>query len=247
MNSRGISSLITQNRLLSQARSRSRNSSSGMAAALTQSSSSGKSNALAEALKKKNAGKNSLSEADQSQKEAYTVVKKTAENIKKRAERLMSWPEKSVDEMTDEEKTTYKKNVADEVSALIVEYNDMMKGMTDAGGKVNEIYISQMKGYFQNAQKQLVELGITENTNGKLTLDKEKLASADVAKIKEVLGKKGTFIDDIGKRAENVLSNAETNLAVLNKSQYAGNYTYNQYGSDIFDALTSGSKYNYKS
>ncbi|MDE7248294.1 MAG: hypothetical protein K2N82_00095 [Lachnospiraceae bacterium] len=247
MNSRGISSLITQNRLLSQARSRSRNSSSGMAAALTKGSSSGKSNALAEALKKKNAGKNSLSEADQSQKEAYTVVKKTAENIKKRAERLLSWPEKSVDEMTDEEKTTYKKSVTDEVSALIVEYNDMMKGMTDACGKVNEIYISQMKGYFQNAQKQLAELGITENTNGKLTLDKEKLASADVAKIKEVLGKKGTFIDDIGKRAENVLSNAETNLAVLNKSQYAGNYTYNQYGSDIFDALTSGSKYNYKS
>lgn len=247
MNSKGISSLITQNRLLSQARSRSRNSSSGMAAALTQSSSSGKSNALAEALKKKNAGKNSLSEADQSQKEAYTVVKKTAENIKKRAERLLSWPEKSVDEMTDEEKTTYKKNVTDEVSALIVEYNDMMAGMTDAGGKVNEIYISQMKGYFQNAQKQLAELGITENTNGKLTLDKEKLASADVSTIKEVLGKKGTFIDDIGKRAENVLSNAETNLAVLNKSQYAGNYTYNQYGSDIFDALTSGSKYNYKS
>lgn len=247
MNSRGISSLITQNRLLSQARSRSRNSSSGMAAALTQSGSSGKSNALAEALKKKNAGKNSLSEADQSQKEAYTVVKKTAENIKKRAERLLSWPEKSVDEMTDEEKTTYKKNVTDEVSALIVEYNDMMAGMTDAGGKVNEIYISQMKGYFQNAQKQLAELGITENLNGKLTLDKEKLASADAAKIKEILGKKGTFIDDIGKRVENVLSNAETNLAVLNKSQYAGNYTYNQYGSDIFDALTSGSKYNYKS
>ncbi len=247
MNSKGISSLITQNRLLSQARSRSRNSSSGMAAALTKSSSSGNSNALAEALKKKNAGKNSLSEADKSQKEAYTVVKKTAENIKKRAERLLSWPEKSVDEMTDEEKTTYKKNVTDEVSALIVEYNDMMAGMTDAGSKVNEIYISQMKGYFQNAQKQLAELGITENTSGKLTLDKEKLASADVAKIKEVLGKKGTFIDDIGKRAENVLSNAETNLAVLNKSQYAGNYTYNQYGSDIFDALTSGSKYNYKS
>ena len=246
MNSRGISSLITQNRLLSQARSRSRNSSSGMAAALSKSSSSGKNNALVEALKK-NSGKNSISEADQSQKEAYTVVKKTAENIKKRAERLLSWPEKSIDEMTDEEKTTYKKNVTDEVSALITEYNDMMAGMTDAGGKVNEIYISQMKGYFQNAQKQLAELGITENTNGKLTLDKEKLASADVAKIKEVLGKKGTFIDDIGKRAENVLSNAETNLAVLNKSQYAGNYTYNQYGSDIFDALTSGSKYNYKS
>lgn len=246
MNSRGISQLITQNRLLSQARSRSRNSSAGMASALTQSGNSGKNNALVDALKKKNAGKNSLSEADQSQKEAYTVIKKTAGNIQKRAERLLSWPEKSIDEMTEEEKASYKKNVVDEVSALITEYNDMMLGMEDAGGKVNEIYLSQMKGYFQNAQKQLAELGITENAKGKLVLDKEKLESADAAKIKEVLGKKGTFIDDIGKRAENVLSNAETNLAVLNKSQYAGNYTYNQYGSDIFDALTSGSKYNYK-
>ena len=104
-----------------------------------------------------------------------------------------------------------------------------------------------MRGYFKNAQKQLEELGITEDSNGKLSLNKEKFANADAAKIKEVLGSKGTFIDDIGKRADNVLSNAETNLAVLNKSLYAGNYTYNQYGSDIFDALLSGSKYNSKS
>lgn len=152
-----------------------------------------------------------------------------------------------MDELTDEEKTTYRKNVTDEISSLVSDYNDMMAGMENAGGKVNEVYLSQMRGYFKNAQKQLAELGITENSNGKLIFDKEKLANADVTKIKEVLGKTGTFIDDIGKRADNVLSNAETNLAVLNKSQYAGNYTYNQYGSDIFDALTSGSKYNFLS
>lgn len=244
MNSRGINPLITQNRLLSQARSRSRNSSAGMAAALAQSGSSNRNNALLQALKKANG--NSLSEADQSQKEAYTAVKKAAENIKKHAENLLSWPEKSVDELTDEEKAAYKKNVTDEISALVSDYNDMMAGMENAGGKVNEVYLSQMRGYFKNAQKQLAELGITENLNGKLVLDKEKLASADVSKIKEVLGKTGTFIDDIGKRADNVLANAETNLAVLNKSQYAGSYTYNQYGTDIFDALINGSKYNNK-
>lgn len=242
MNSRGISPLITQNRLLSQARSRSKSGS--IAAALVQSSSSGTSSTLAEALKKASAGSSSLSEADQSQKEAYTVIKKTAANIQQRAEKLLSLPEKSIDEMTEEEKSDYKKTVLDEISSLITEYNDMMTGMEDAGGKVNEIYISQMKGYFQNASKQLAELGITENAKGKLTLDQEKFANADAAAVKEILGEKETFIDDIGKRAENVLANAETNLAVINKSLYAGNYTYNQYGSDIFDILTSGSKYN---
>ncbi len=240
-----ISSLITQNRLLSQARSRT-SSGTGMASALAQSSGSdSKTNAILNAMK--NTNKGSLTETDESQRQAYTVVKKTAENIKKHAEKLLSWPEKSIEELTDEEKAAYKKDVTDELSALIVNYNDMITGMKEAGGNVNTVYLNQMRGYFKNAQKQLEELGITEDSNGKLSFDKEKFANADAAKIKEVLGAKGTFIDDIGKRADNVLSNAETNLAVLNKSLYAGNYTYNQYGSDIFDALLSGSKYNSKS
>lgn len=237
-----VSSLITQNRLLSQARSRSKNSSAGLATALTQSGgSSDRTSAVLNALKK-NSG--SLSAADQSQKDAYTLVKKSAENVKSHTEKLLSWPGKSLEELTDEEKATYKKNVTEEISSLVTDYNNMMTGMTDAGGNVNQIYFNQMRGYFKNAKSQLEELGITEDANGKLKFDKEKLANADVEKIKEVLGKTGTFIDDIGKRAENVLSNAETNLAVLNKSQYAGNYTYNQYGSDIFEALLNGSKYN---
>ncbi len=240
-----INSLITQNRLLSQARSRT-SSGTGMASALAQSSGSdSKTNAILNAVK--NSNKGSLKETDESQRQAYTVVKKTAENIKKHAEKLLSWPEKSVEELTDEEKAAYKKDVTDELSALIANYNDMITGMKEAGGNVNTVYLNQMRGYFKNAQKQLEELGITEDSNGKLSLNKEKFANADAAKIKEVLGAKGTFIDDIGKRADNVLSNAETNLAVLNKSLYAGNYTYNQYGSDIFDALLSGSKYNSKS
>ena len=240
-----INSLITQNRLLSQARSRT-SSGTGMASALAQSSGSdSKTNAILNAMK--NTNKGSLTETDESQRQAYTIVKKTAENIKKHAEKLLSWPEKSVEELTDEEKAAYKKDVTDELSALIVNYNDMITGMKEAGGNVNTVYLNQMRGYFKNAQKQLEELGITEDSNGKLSFDKEKFANADAAKIKEVLGSKGTFIDDIGKRADNVLSNAETNLAVLNKSLYAGNYTYNQYGSDIFDALLSGSKYNSKS
>jgi len=217
-----------------------------MASALAQSSGSdSKTNAILNAVK--NSNKGSLKETDESQRQAYTVVKKTAENIKKHAEKLLSWPEKSVEELTDEEKAAYKKDVTDELSALIANYNDMITGMKEAGGNVNTVYLNQMRGYFKNAQKQLEELGITEDSNGKLSLNKEKFANADAAKIKEVLGSKGTFIDDIGKRADNVLSNAETNLAVLNKSLYAGNYTYNQYGSDIFDALLSGSKYNSKS
>lgn len=243
----GINSLILQNRLVSQARSRARTQSTKMGAIL--SGSSGKSsNALADAIKKQaRTQKNGLLNAtDTKSKENYTSIKNAAESLKKRTKTLLDMPEKEWDKLTEEEVAKYKEDVVTEVSGIINDYNAMLKKMTEEGGTVNEIYAKQMKGYFQNAKSKLNELGITQNSDGTLALNKELLKAADASKMKEVLGKAGTFIDDIGKRAENVIANAETNLAVLNRSQYAGNYTYNQQGSDIFDALLGGSKYNAK-
>lgn len=243
----GINSLILQNRLVSQARSRARTQSTKMGSIL-QGSSGNNNNALANAIKKQaGAQKNgTLSKANTKSKENYTAMKSAAESLKKRTKALLDMPEKEWEKLTEEEIAKYKEEVVAEVSGVINDYNEMMKKMTEESGNVNDIYVKQMKGYFQNAKQKLGELGITQNSDGTLSLNKELLKAADASKMKEVLGSKGTFIDDIGKRAENVISNAETNLAVLNRSQYAGNYSYNQYGSDIFDALLGGGKYNAK-
>lgn len=243
----GINSLILHNRLVSQARSRARTQSMKMGSIL-QGSSGNNSNALANAIKKQSKSQKNglLSAKDTKSKENYTSIKSAAESLKKRTKTLLDMPEKEWEKLTEEEVTKYKEDVVTEVSGIISDYNQMIKKMTEEGGTVNEIYTKQMKGYFQNAKSKLEELGITQNSDGTLALNKEILKTADASKMKEVLGKAGTFIDDIGKRAENVIANAETNLAVLNRSQYAGNYTYNQHGSDIFDALLGGSKYNAK-
>lgn len=243
----GINSLILHNRLVSQARSRARTQSTKMGSIL-QGSSGNNNSALANAIKKQaRSQKNGLlSATDTKSKENYTSIKSAAESLKKRTKTLLDMPEKEWEKLTEEEVAKYKEDVVTEVSGVISDYNQMIKKMTEEGGSVNEIYAKQMKGYFQNAKSKLEELGITQNSDGTLSLNKELLNAADASKMKEVLGKAGTFIDDIGKRAENVIANAETNLAVLNRSQYAGNYSYNQYGSDIFDALLGGSKYNAK-
>lgn len=247
MSRNGINSLILQNRLVSQARSRARTQSTKMGSIL-QGSSGNNNNALANAIKKKAGSQKNglLSAKDAESKENYTSMKKAAESLKKRTKALLDMPEKEWDKLTEEEAAKYKEDVMTEVSGVISDYNEMIKKMTAEGGTVNEIYTKQMKGYFQNAKSKLEELGITQNSDGTLALNKEILKKADASKMKEVLGKVGTFIDDIGKRAENVIANAETNLAVLNRSQYAGNYTYNQSGSDILDTLLGGSKYNAK-
>ncbi len=172
-------------------------------------------------------------------------MKGAAENVKKHAKNLLLWPEKDWDEMSEDEIAEYKVEVRKETVSLIEDYNAMIKSMNDEQGKVNELYLKQMMGYFKNAQKDLEKLGITQKEDGTLSLDQELLKEADAETLKKVLGSEGSFVDDIGKRAENVISNAETNLAVVNKSIYAGNYSYNQYGSDIFDTLLGG-KYNSK-
>lgn len=240
-----VNSLILQNRLVSQAKSRSRSQSTSRNKVL-QSSSNSKNNVL-DAIKKQAKGQQyGLSEADTKSKENYTAMKKAAESLKGHTKNLLLMPDKDWEKLTEEEVSKYKEEAVSEVTALIEDYNKMIKSMAEEGGKVNEIYLKQMKGYFQNAKGKLEELGITQNNDGTLAVNQELLKAADAQKLKEVFGTQGTFVEDIGKRAENVISNAETNLALLNKSQYAGSYSYNQHGSDIFDILTSGSKYNAK-
>lgn len=243
-----INSLIMQNRLLSQARSRARTQSAQIGSILQNSSNNGK-NALLNAIKNDADSQNNggLSEADAASKENYTAMKKAAESIKTHTKNLLLWPDKEWDEMTEEETAKYKDDAVREFTGLITDYNAMVKNMSNEHSQVNEIYLKQLGSYFKNAKTGLEALGITRGEDGMLSLNQELLKAADARTIKKVLGSEGSFTDDIGKRADNIIANAETNLAVINKSQYAGNYTYNQFGSDVFDALTSGSKYSAKS
>lgn len=243
----GINSLILHNRMISQARSRAR-SQSVSTSAIRQSSASKSKDALSNAIKKqaKSQTNKGMSKADASSKENYTSIKKAAESLQKRTKALLEMPEKEWEKLTEEETAKYKEDVIKEVTALASDYNDMIKKMSEEGGSVNEIYLKQMKGYFGNAKADLEAIGITQKSDGTLSVNQELLKAADAKKLKEVLGTSGTFIDDIGKRASNVIANADTNLAILNRNQYAGNYTYNRYGSDIFDTLLGNGKYNVK-
>ena len=247
MSTSRINSLITQNRLLSQARSRARSQSSQIGKILNSAANS--KDGLLDAIKKDAAAnKNSgLSDADIASKKNYTAMKEAAESLKEHTKKLLLWPDKEWDSMTEEEIAKYKEDAIKEVTNLVTDYNTIIKSLSSESSRTNDIYLKQLKGYFKNAQSDLESLGITQKEDGSLALDKEKFMAADADKIQKALCTKDSFVNDLNKKAANILANAETNLAVLNKSLYAGSYTYNQFGSDIFDMLTSGSKYSNKS
>lgn len=246
MSLNGISSLITQNRLISRAKSRSRSQSTAIGSALRNSSGNNGKDSLANAIKSQSKKQNSLSAADAKSKEYFTTIKKAAGSVQSCVKNLLELPDKEWDKMTEEEITGYREDALSKVNSFVNDFNVMVKGMEDEGGKVNQIYLSQMKNYFTNSKSDLEKLGITMKDDGTLSVNQEEFKKGDVQKIKKVLGSSGSFVDNVGRRARDAQANAETNLAVLNKTQYAGNYTYDKYGSDIFDMLTGGSKYNSK-
>lgn len=241
-----INSIITQNRLVSRAKSRARTQSTNIGKAL-QNGSNSKSNTLNAVKNKAKSNKyGGLTREESNAKDNFTAIKKAAEGLRSHTEKLLSMPDKEWEKLTQEEISGYKEKAVSEITSMVEDYNQMIKSMTAEGGNVNKTYLEQMKDYFQNYRKDLNELGIGQKSDGTLTISQEILKEADAKKLKEVFSSQGTFVSRVNARVDNVISNAETNLAVLNRSQYAGNYSYNQYGSDIFDILSSGGKYNAK-
>lgn len=238
-----INSIITQNRLISIAKSRARTRSTNIGKVLANSSSN--KNNVSNAIKNQ-ANESGLTKEEAAAKDNYTSIKNAAESLKTHTEKLLSMPGKEWETLTEEEISSYKEKAVSEITSMIEDYNQMIKSMAAEGGNINTTYLGQMKDYFQNYQKDLNELGIGQKSDGTLTISQEILKEADAEKLKEVFSSQGTFVSKVNTRVDNVISNAETNLAVLNRSQYAGNYSYNKYGSDIFDLLTSGVKYNAK-
>lgn len=238
-----INSIITQNRLVSRAKSGARTRSTNIGKVLNNSSN--KENNTSKAVKNQAKLKNQeLSKADTEAKKNFTNIKDAAQELRGHTKKLLLMPGKDWDELTEDEISEFKDKAVSEAASMIEDYNQMVRSMKNEGGRVNELYLDQIGNYFRNAKTDLEAMGITQNKDGTLEINYETLKTADAKKLKEIFCSSNGFADRVNKKTEDIISNAETNLAVINKSQYAGNYTYNQYGSDIFDMLSGGSKYN---
>lgn len=240
MNHNSISPLIMQNRLLSQARSGARARNTATGAVLNNSSGSKNSNTVKSQTDAKKTS--SQQEAYKESKENYTAMKKAAESIKERTGKLLTAFDKNREELTEEDAVKFRKEIEEEISGYTDDYNTLIKMLTNEGGNANETYLQQLKDYFQSSKDALAEAGITQASNGILTLDENLLKEADLQTLEKIFGKENSFAGRVKERAVNIISNAEMNLSVINSSLYSGNYTYNKYGSDIYDIL-NGSSY----
>lgn len=240
MSQNHISPLIIQNRLLGQARSGARARSAAIGSAMNRSSNSNSSSKASSSSAKKSASSAIGSKTN------YTAMKDAGESIQARVKKLQEIYNRQWDELTGEEAAKYRSQAETEIEGFVSDYNRLITSLSKEGGNVNSIYLKQLQDYYRSAKSSLSEAGILQNNDGTLSVDKEALKKADISLLQKTFGSEGSFAGKVKTRAENIVSSAQTNLSLLNKSMYTGSYGYDRSGSDIFDLLTGGGSYSGK-
>ena len=101
-------------------------------------------------------------------------------------------------------------NVVSEAASMVEKFNETLKNLKNTSGVLNQFYYQSLKDISETNKDELGEIGIMVASDGSLTLNKEKLASADGEKVGKLLGSRGDF----AQRASLVASRAADNAGV---------------------------------
>ncbi|WP_310603505.1 flagellar filament capping protein FliD [Anaerosporobacter sp.] len=170
-------------------------------------------------------------------------VKEATDNLKKSALALSTSGSKSLFEkkdvtVTDEktgEKTTTKQYDTDAivkaVKAFAKDYNDTLSSVSDVTNKNVSRSLSYMTKQTKIYENSLSKLGITVDSDNKLTIDEEKLKKADMNTVKSLFNGSYSFASQVSQKAsqlQQTTATASNNSYLYNKS---GSYNFNNYSS----------------
>lgn len=193
--------------------------------------------------KKKGTSSNSLMDALNRTKETqfsskqkgYEDLETAASELALSASKLYAEGEESLFAKAEESQDTA--DIIKEIQTMVESYNKTLSLLKEAGGSLNSFYRQELKNAATENAALLNSVGITQNKDGSLSIDKKKLESADLETLKKVFNSDSDFSGlaaYIGiKSAENAAANASS---IMNQ--------YNAKGMSYNDYFESN-KYNY--
>ncbi len=161
----------------------------------------------------------------------YKKLEESANSLLQSVERFMEEGENSIYQSVDTQKST----VADAVKQLVKGYNNTVKHLKTTSNPLNDFYREMLAETAKESENDLFAIGITQNENGMLALDEEKLSSADIETIKKALDGNGLFTTKTAYIVSRISDNAKTNV-----QSYSS-----QYGSDGYSYLANSSRYDF--
>lgn len=170
-------------------------------------------------------------------KKGITLQDKSFEKLKGQAEKLQQATEKMASEETFGEARTSGdlQPVLSNVQEMVKNYNNTIKSMKNSSSPLNQYYCQMLKEAAADDKDNLKGLGITRGEDGTLKLDEDKLKAADLGKLEEILGAKGTFSSKVSFLAERIADNARANASSASNQ-------YNALGNNYF---ASASRYSF--
>ena len=129
-----------------------------------------------------------------------------------------------------------KNSVYSAVNSYVKDYNSLMSSVKDVDNKSIDNNITAIKNYTAENKDALSRIGITVGSDGKLTLDKEKLDAADVKDVNSVFAKRGSYGYSVSVSAEMAKSTANYNATKT--ATYTNTGAYSAATGTLWDSTT---------
>ena len=178
--------------------------------------------------KQENAAK--AEEADEN-KTTYSKIKSNASALSDAADALTSsslyskgsFKTTKSDGTTEDSDYDYDK-IGEKISAFVDSYNSAIKaGSALEGGAAAKRTLS-LVSFTQKNSAMLKSIGISVNKEGTLSLDKDKLKSADINSVKSLFAGTGSYASTVSNKADIISSLAAKQLNTYSSYNSAGSY-----------------------
>lgn len=183
---------------------------------------------LLDALNKKNVS--SDTGIGTGKKSDYEELEKQSGAMMKVAEELLAQKDSVFAKAKESGDTS---GVCSSVEKLVEKYNATVSSLKKTSGSLNKYYQQMLEEAAASSSKEFEELGVTVGKDGKISVDKEKLAKASVDDIEKVFGNVGGFTNKVAFLASRIEDNAKASAESLSSKYSASGKAYsmgvNQY------------------
>lgn len=150
----------------------------------------------------------------------YQKTKEAAEKLKEAAKQLTD-SSSALYEDAAESKDTSK--ITDKVNGLIEAYNQTLSSLNKSSSALDNLYRNSLKELPEEMADLLGSVGITQNKDGSLSVDAEKLNAADADTLKQIFGSGSKFTERLSFLAGRIEENTVASLSDISS-------TYSQKG-----------------
>ena len=142
----------------------------------------------------------------------------------------------SNESLWNEDSSDYSKDkVYDTVNNFVSAYNTLITNINTVGSTIENTYKTKLDKLVTDNKEALAAVGITVDDNGKLSVDTDKLKSADMSELKKMLGSESELMKGIKEQSGSV-NNIVSEALSIQKS-LSGLYNSSSSSVDVSDLL----------